>query len=348
MNVLLTGAGRRTFLVHVFKSAVGPCGSIVGCDASADAPALKWADTRIIVPPMDHPDYFDVLLSISEKHSVGFIVSVNDMELPGLAQNAARFRSIGTIAVVGSPETVAMCQDKWAAYQWLKARGLATPQTYLTLADARAALDAGQLQFPLIVKPRWGTSSIGMEVAENGRELELALEWGNIQIRRTILAKLRQAGAEHAFVIQERIEGQEYGMDIVNDLDGNYVTTFARRKLTMRAGNTDRAISVADPRLDCIGEMLGRSLRHIGSVDCDVMMTSDACFILDINPRLGGGYPFSHMAGANLPAALVAWAEGRAPDPAWLRYKPDVLCSKYDGVMLMDRVACANAAAGKR
>jgi hypothetical protein len=84
-------------------------------------------------------------------------------------------------------------------------------------------------------------------------------------------------------------------------------------------------------------------LGHIGSVDCDVMVTDEDCFVLDINPRLGGGYPFSHMAGANLPAALIAWAEGAEPDPAWLRCQPGVLSSMYDGVMAMDRLILSNA-----
>jgi len=51
------------------------------------------------------------------------------------------------------------------------------------------------------------------------------------------------------------------------------------------------------------------------------------------------------MAGANLPAALIAWAEGAEPDPAWLRCQPGVLSSKYDAVivMAMDRETPANA-----
>lgn len=335
MNVLLTGAGRRTFLVEFFKQAVRPRGSVIACDSSAEAPALGCADARVIVPPMDHPDYFETLLRICAKYSIGLIVSVNDIELAGLARHAERFRSIGTIPLIASPEVIATCQDKWAAHQWLRARGLPVPKTYLTLGDVREALDSGELRFPLIVKPRWGTSSIGVEVVENERELKLALEWGEIQLRRTILSKLNQADSARSFIIQDRIQGEEYGIDVVNDLDGNHVTTFARRKLAIRAGNTDRALSVTDPRLWCIGKVLGEALRHIGSVDCDLMMADEACFVLDVNPRLGGGYPFSHMAGANLPAALVAWAEYRQPDPEWLRCEAGVLCSKYDDLMLV-------------
>ena len=58
MNVLLTGAGRRNFLVHYFQAALGARGHVIACDASASAPALVEADERIVVPAMDHPEYF--------------------------------------------------------------------------------------------------------------------------------------------------------------------------------------------------------------------------------------------------------------------------------------------------
>jgi carbamoyl-phosphate synthase large subunit len=344
MNILLTGGGRRNFLVGFFREALGGHGRVIACDANASAPALAEADQKIVVPMMDHPGYFDVLLSICRENQVRLIVPVNDLELSGLARHAPRFHNSGTIPIVASPEIVAVCGDKWSAFHWLRARGISTPETYPTLADARTAIARRALRFPLLIKPRWGTSSIGIELVENDRELELAHEWGKIQIQRTILAKMNQADPDRAFVIQERIEGQEYGIDVVNDLNGKYAATLARRKLSMRAGNTDRAISVAEPRLERLGETLGQHLAHIGSVDCDVMATDKGCFVLDVNARLGGGYPFSHMAGANLPAALVSWADGAEPDPAWLRCQPGVMSSRYDGVMVVDRAIPATTA----
>jgi carbamoyl-phosphate synthase large subunit len=236
--------------------------------------------------------------------------------------------------VVSSPQVVATCQDKWAAFQFLRAHDLPTPESYLTLDDARRALERGDLRFPLLIKPRWGTSSIGVEYVEDDTELALALAWGEIQARRTILARLGRG-----FVIQEWLRGQEYGLDVINDLEGRYVATLARRKLVMRSGNTDRAVTVAEPRLEQLGRALGQRLGHVGCLDCDVIATERGVLVLDLNPRLGGGYAFSHLAGADLPAALVAWAAGEEPDPAWLRTRPGVLASKFDDVAVIDGAA---------
>ncbi len=337
MNVLLTCAGRRNFLVRFFRDALAGAGKVLACDASAYAPAFAETAHRFVVPALDHPDYFGVLLNICREQRVRLLVSVNDLELDGLARHAGRFREVGTIAVISAPEVVATCQDKWAAYRWLVKAGLATPTTCLTLADTRQALAAGTMRFPLVIKPRWGSSSIGIERVEDARELELGYEWAKIQVGRSMFATLSKADRERTVLIQQFLQGQEYGIDVVNDLSGRYVSTLARRKLAMRAGNTDRAVTVAEPHLEHLGRQLGERLGHQGSLDCDIMATENGYQVLDLNPRLGGGYPFSHLAGADLPRTLVAWARGESPDPNWLKTSPGVVASKYDEVVVMDQ-----------
>jgi carbamoyl-phosphate synthase large subunit len=338
MNILLTCAGRRNYLVEFFQSELDGHGRVLACDTSVAAPALEVADLGIIVPPMNDPGYFDALLSICDEHHVRLLISVNDLELGGLARRTAEFHEVGTIAVVAEPTVIATCQDKRATFQLLRSLDLPTPDTYLSLDRVREALVSGDLTFPLMMKPRWGSSSIGLERIENERELELAHEWGLIQVRRSMFWNLSQSDRDHCLVFQEQVQGDEYGIDIVNDLDGNYVATLARRKLVMRYGNTDRAMTVEDDRLEQIGRMIGSHLRHPGSLDCDVMMTESGPKVLDLNPRIGGGYPFSHLAGANLPAALIAWANGEEADPTWFKPHPGVVASRCDEMMIVNSV----------
>jgi carbamoyl-phosphate synthase large subunit len=220
----------------------------------------------------------------------------------------------------------------------LRESDIATPDTYLTPADVRQALARGALKFPIIVKPRWGSSSIGFERIENDRELSLAYEWGMIQVRRSIFWNLSEGGCDECLVFQQQLCGDEYGMDVVNDLEGRHIATLVRRKMVMRCGNTDRAMTVSDQPLERLGQVIGRRLGHIGSLDCDVMMTEAGPQVLDLNPRIGGGYPFSHVAGANLPAALIAWANGEEPDPAWFKPKAGVVASRCDEMMIVNSV----------
>lgn len=337
MNVLLTCAGRRSYLVRFFKEALRGRGRVIACDCRDNAPALAEADRRFLVPPIDAPGYLDVLLSICRSQQVRLVLAVNDLELPALAREVPRLQAVGTMPVVSSPELIAICQDKWATFCWLRELGIPTPETYPSLYDARQALADGAIEFPLLLKPRWGTTSMGVERVENQRELALAYEWGQIQARRGILARLSPAGMDKSFVIQQWHPGQEYGLDVVNDLRGVYQATLARLKLAMRFGNTDRAVTVENPALEQLGRELGNQLGHVGCLDCDVLATDRGYLVIDLNPRLGGGYPFSHLAGANVPAALVAWACGEEANPTWLRAIPDVVVSKYDSVTIIDR-----------
>jgi carbamoyl-phosphate synthase large subunit len=284
---------------------------------------------------VNHADYFDILLAICKQHQVRLLVPLNDLELPLLARQRERFLDIGTISVISSPDVINICFDKWATLGFLKSCGLTAPKTYLSLAEARKALSQGEIAFPLVVKPRWGTASIGIEYPEDDEELELAYEFVRKRLARTFLAEIHATDPERCILIQERLHGREYGLDVINDLDGRYVATFAKLKLAMRAGETDRSVTIKNSQLERLGEMIGQRLGHVGNLDCDVFVSEEHCYVLEMNPRFGGGYPFSHIAGANLPATLIAWANGEKPDEGWLRVEPNVRAAKCDRVVVI-------------
>jgi carbamoyl-phosphate synthase large subunit len=337
MNVLLTCAGRRNYLVEFFQQALGGRGQVLAADASPTAPALQQADRAFVVPLVDQPDYLDIIHAICQEHDVRLLISLNDLELPLLASQRDRFAAKGTLVAVSSPQVVEVCFDKWATHEFLRGNGIRAPLTYQSIDEARAALSRHELGYPVVIKPRWGTASIGIEYPEDDRELELAYELVQKRLRRTFLASIGSTDPEKCILIQEKLEGQEYGLDVVNDLDGQHVCTFVKRKLSMRAGETDRATTVLHEPLEQLGHTVGHRLGHIGILDCDIFVDGQDCILLEMNPRFGGGYPFSHVAGANIPAALTAWAEGREPDIHWLRVKPGVTASKYDLLAVIEQ-----------
>ncbi len=187
-----------------------------------------------------------------------------------------------------------------------------------------------------MLKPRWGSGSFGIEYVWAMDELALVHALATRRYARSIIPDRRMAAPDASLLIQERLPGAEYGLDIVNDLEGRYVCTLAKRKLLMRSGETDRAVTTHHAGLVQLGAQLGDLLGPVGILDCDVFVHGDTCVVLEMNPRFGGGYPFSHAAGANIPAALVAWARGEMPNPAWLTFAPCVTASKYDRVAVLE------------
>ena len=119
-------------------------------------------------------------------------------------------------------------------------------------------------------------------------------------------------------MIQQCIKGKEYGLDIMNDLQGNHVAVSVKQKLAMRAGETDKAITVDNAEIREIGTTIGKALKHIGNLDCDILEENGEYYVLELNPRFGGGFPFSYEAGVNLPGAIISWAKGENFDTTTL------------------------------
>ena len=337
MNVLLTCAGRRSYEIGAFRDAVDGHGHVFACDADPSAPALRMADRSFIVPRIEAAGYVDTLIELCRQNEVGLLIPAFEPELPLLASRRREFEAVGTIVLVSSEEVIATCYDKVASASFLAGCGVRSPRTYLTLDSAGAALRDHELAFPVMVKPRFGVSSIGIQRADDAEELAFAVRQCRKQIAATFLAGSTATDPAASVLIQEALDGQEYGLDIVNDLVGGYACTFVKRKLRMRAGQTDRATTVDDPRLDALGALIGRGLGHRGVLDCDLFVDREGICVIDLNPRFGGGYPFSHLAGANLPAALIAWASGREPDPSWLQVAANVTIARYDQFVVAAR-----------
>lgn len=333
MNILFTCAGRRNYLINYFKEALKGEGKIYATDMQLTAPALVDADIAIQVPAIYSPEYIPSLLKIVSDNRIKAVISLNDLELPILSGAKEQIEALGAKVVVADEKAIKIAFDKWETVKFLEKYNLKSPKTFIDLEEAKQALDTGELQFPLVIKPRWGSASIGIDFPEDMEELELAYRLQSIRLKRTILAEASKDDINRAILIQERIPGIEYGMDVLNDFDGNYIGAFVRQKLQMRSGETDKAISVIDERFDQIGKVIGENLKHIGNLDCDVFEHEGELYVLELNPRFGGGYPFSHEAGMNTAAAYIAWLRGKKGIEQFNKYKENVMFSKCDRLL---------------
>ena len=84
MNVLLTCAGRRNYLVQYFREALAGNGQLYAADMDMTAPALQDADHAVQVPSVYDASYIDSLIAICSEHQIRMLISLNDLELPVL------------------------------------------------------------------------------------------------------------------------------------------------------------------------------------------------------------------------------------------------------------------------
>lgn len=333
MNILFTCAGRRNYLINYFKEALKGEGKVFAADMQLTAPSLVDADVAIQVPAIYDYNYIPKLIEIVKEYQIDLLISLNDLELPLLSKAKHEIQSYGAKVIVASEDVIKIAFDKWETVKFLESIGLKSPKTFIDLNKAKEALMDGRLQFPIVLKPRWGSASIGIDFPEDLEELDLAYKLQTLRLKRTILAEASKDDIEHAILIQEKIEGTEFGMDILNDFEGNYVGTFVREKLQMRAGETDKAMSVIDERFNFVGDRIGKKLKHIGNLDCDVFEYKGELYVLELNPRFGGGYPFSHESGINTAAIYIDWLKGIQDIQKHSNYKEGIMYSKCDRLL---------------
>ncbi|MDC0957235.1 ATP-grasp domain-containing protein [Flavobacteriaceae bacterium] len=333
LHILFTCAGRRNYLINYFRDALKGRGKVFAIDMSDTAPAMVDADVAITVPSVYDINYIPSLIEIIQIHKIDAIISLNDLELPILSRHLKYLQSTGVKVLVSSESVIDIAFDKIKTFNFIKSIGLKTPLTFTSLKEANDALKTNKITYPVVVKPRWGSASIGIDFPETYEELNLSFKLQHIKLKKSILNIVSQQDANNAILIQENMNGQEYGLDIVNDFEGNYFGTFVRKKINMRSGETDKAISVIDDRFNKIGEIISSNLRHIGILDCDIFVSNNEFYILELNPRFGGGYPFSHEAGINIAAIYIDWLFGEKDIKQHNKYKSGMLFSKCDKIL---------------
>lgn len=306
--------------MQAFKKELGVEGKVFATDCSDLAPALYDADDYFIVPREDAEGYLDVILSLCKEKKVDAVLSLIDPELSLLAENRQRFLDIGTLPIVSGYEEVEMCFDKYSMFQFLTKNDFRTVQSYIDKADFQAAVETGQVTYPVFVKPVKGSASIGINKVFSEDELDLML------------------GHHEGMLIQEFMDGAEYGADVYIDMiSGEVVSIFIKEKIKMRAGETDKSVSVKDDELFGMIKKMAEKAGFRGIIDIDIFKVAGQYYLSEVNPRFGGGYPHAYACGVNVPKMIFNNISGKINEAAIGDYKENIYMMKYNEVKIMDR-----------
>lgn len=328
MNILLTSVGRRTYLIEYFKDAMKDTGKVYASNSEYTY-SLSHADEYVITPIIYDENYINFLIDYCKKNDITGIISLFDIDLYVLSKNKKEFEKNGIFVVVADENVIDICNDKWKTYLFLQKNKIDCPITYKTLEETKIAVNKKEVNYPIIIKPRWGMGSIGIFIAEDEEELNLFTKKIRRQIFNSYLKYESSQNIEECVLFQEKINGIEYGLDVFNDFNGKLVSVVAKQKIAMRAGETDIAQTVDSSEYTEIANKLSNGLKHIGNLDVDIFKTSDnRILVLELNCRFGGQYPFSHLAGVNYPKQIVKWLLREGTDKSLLVAKENVLSCK--------------------
>lgn len=313
MNVLLTSVGRRAYLVDYFKKEFGDNSKIICTNSSELSTALSVGDKSYISPMIYEETYIPFLLEICKKEKINILVSLFDIDLPILAYNKDKFENLGVKLILSDLSIIEVCNDKYKMNKFLKNNFFDTIYTGLSIEDEYIKNNISS-EKKFILKPRWGMGSLGIYISDEYEEAKYFYKKIRKDIDKSYLRYEAKQDIENSILIQELIEGKEYGLDIVNDLEGNYITTIVKEKLAMRSGETDIAKIVHFPLLEDFGKRIADKTRHIANMDLDLILNDKGIFVIDMNARFGGGYPFTHKAGVNIVKIIKELLEGKTID----------------------------------
>ena len=317
MNILILSAGTRNKVVQYFRKTLAGKGTVIATDMSTLAPAIYEANKYYIVPNMHDATYVDIILDICRKESITGVLSLIDPELSLLAENRERFASVGTTVIGSSYALCEMSLDKYEMYNWLIAHGYKCAKSYMDKEAFYADVAAGRITYPVFVKPARGSASISISKVYDRDTLELLM------------------AHDEGLMIQEFLDGQEIGADVYVDMISHkVVSVFTKKKLKMRAGETDKAVSFKDNVLfDLIVRFVEES-GYIGQIDVDIFEINGEYFISEVNPRFGGGYPHAYECGVDHMSLICNNLSGVENQNQIGRYEDNIYMMKYNEVCI--------------
>lgn len=337
LRIVIGSAGRRNYLVEWFRDALSGLrveGEVVVTEYDPLAPSIATADRYVRMPRFIDPSYWSSMVDMAKELQPDLFFSLNDYELSVLSEGLAdEMRSEGARVLSLRRESHRVVADKLQTSLALAAVGIDVPLT-LTGNDAIARNRESWKHARLIVKHRFGSGSSGVQFCSPEDLLDV-VRWSARTARDANGAMAE--GDQSLVVVQEAIEGPEFGVDGVFSLDdtGTLGGVLARRKHSLRAGETDRATSQAPDRFRPIVHDIGLLLRPQGLIDMDFIIDrTGRPYVIDINPRFGGGYPFNHVAGADVPRWYIANILSAPDRDSLLQYEVGVTSSKYDRVVV--------------
>jgi carbamoyl-phosphate synthase large subunit len=292
-KVLVLAAGRRRYVIEALKRAMPSDCTLLASDRDSAMPGLSVPGVQGIVEPSDSGAFDRWLLSLCELEGLSAVLSLHDFQIIQVSRLKDQLATLGTRWIGPSYDVANVMLDKAALAEYL--RGRAVGMDVPTFGSGEQLPDGGSW----VIKDRQGSGSSGLVMGASRASAQAALESPEI-------------------IVQEQVLGDEWNIDFFFWGDGVVDGVSAKRKLRMRAGETDAAevVLFSDLPFD-IAPLVDafRELDHLGNIDIDIFASAAGVKVVDVNPRFGGGYAFSERAGYLAAEAVWALASGQDVEP---------------------------------
>lgn len=300
ITVLIFGAsGRQTLPVCKGFFLLG-CRVVVYCHSKLDTGYLTRYSTEKILfgdVKMGEENFCECGERLIRQGCYDLVVPLGDATAKFLAQRKNELKSFAKIAVNDWPVFL-YAIDKLNTMRVCQEYGISAPKTLVT-DDPVKCIKAGELKFPVVVKPRTGVGSIGFQIIHSMERLE------------TYLSGYKNENGP--LLVQEYVEqgdNPQYRADLFRDRDGIFRLVMVgkvTRWFPLDGGSGIFAYTIHD---DLIAENCKKLLDAIhwnGYANIDLVWdkNTNTAKILEINGRTGATIKLDYVAGANISQLIL-------------------------------------------
>ena len=285
-NILITSAGRRVSLVKAFQKELGKLFQghhVYATDFNPNlSAACNVAYKSFGVSKVNSENYIDELLEICLNNNVGMIIPTIDTELSILSQNKNLFKTYGINIVVSDTEFIDKCRDKFQINDFFIEKNIAIPKPISKFDPT----------FPIFIKPFDGSLSVDTFLIKSYQEL-------------TDAHRLNDRLMFMEYISPNDYD--EYTVDMYYNRDSILSCLVPRQRIEIRTGEINKGITRKNKIVDFVKDRLHTIIGARGCLTLQVFLEKEGEKIIgiEINPRFGGGYPLSYLAGANFPKWLI-------------------------------------------
>ncbi len=317
MNVLFCSAGRRVKLINNFRNTLGNDCKLIVAENSIYSPARYVADKSYTVPLISDANYIDMLLDICKKEKIDLLLTLIDPEIELLSKNKRRFEELGVLVITPDEKTSKLCFDKYKMFNYLRENGINTVMTYDNINEFSEDYNNKKIDFPVFVKPRTGSGSVGARKVNSFEELKEACE------------------ADRQLIIQEFMDCEDLDADVyVDTISHKVVSIFSKRKLATTIGGASKTISFKDEKLYEFIKNVVPLFEFNGIIDMDFFYKNGEYYLSEVNPRFGGAYLHAYGAGVDFIKLIKNNVEGIINEENIGDYEENIVMMMYDDVII--------------
>ena len=260
--------------------------NVVVSDGSLNAPGLKFADNSVIASTYDIEGTVDAACKYHQNvNPVDGVICIAT-DVPLTVASVAEKLSLPGITT----ETARKCSDKFLMKETLLAEGIPIPWFSLVKSVSELCSIISERGLPLVIKPVDSRGARGVIRITKSIDLEWAFEYA------------KSFSPTSRVMVEEFLEGQQYSTESVIMDEKNITLGFSERNYEFLEelspyiieNGGQQPAKIDKKELDSIVNLVEKSSQILGISNAtskgDVVMTKEGPKIIEIAPRLSGGY----------------------------------------------------------